>query len=101
MNKKEAIEEIRRQSKNGAVGFAVLSMDADDIEMYGDEELKAVFAKLGKRAKARLLSILMGECHATLEESLEYGFKRLFESTMRCIDLDGRREEIIEEAKQK
>ena len=97
MTAEEAIMEIKAQSSTGVRGFQVISMDEDDLEVYGDEELKERFSKMTDRQKSRLLSLLMDEVYGTLEESGSYGFGRLFRDTMMLIDDDDRREELYAE----
>ena len=97
MTAEEAIKEIEAQSSTGVRGFQVISMDEDDLEVYGDEELKERFSKMTDRQKSRLLSLLMDEIYSTLEESGSYGFGRLFRDTMMLIDDDDRREELYAE----
>ena len=97
MTAEEAIMEIKAQSSTGVRGFQVISMDEDDLEIYGDDELKERFSKMTDRKKARLLSLLMDEVYGTLEESGSYGFGRLFRDTMMLIDDDDRREELYAE----
>jgi len=95
MTKEEAISEIEKQSACGVNGFQVLSMDSDDIEMYGDDALKKRYAKMTDSQKAKLLSLLMDEIYDTLEEGDSWGFGNLFRNTMYCIDVEERRDEII------
>ena len=97
MTAEEAIMEIKAQSSTGVGGFQVISMDEDDLEIYGDEELKERFSKMTDRQKSRLLSLLMDEVYGTLEESNSYGFGRLFRDTMMLIDDDDRRDELYAE----
>lgn len=97
MTAEEAIMEIKAQSSTGVRGFQVISMDEDDLEVYGDEELKERFSKMTDRQKSRLLSLLMDEVYGTLEESGSYGFGRLFRDTMMLIDDDDRRDELYAE----
>ena len=89
--------EIKAQSSTGVRGFQVISMDEDDLEVYGDDELKERFSKMTDRQKSRLLSLLMDEVYGTLEESNSYGFGRLFRDTMMLIDDDDRRDELYAE----
>lgn len=97
MTAEEAIMEIKAQSSTGVRGFQVISMDEDDLEVYGDDELKERFSKMTDRQKSRLLSLLMDEIYSTLEESGNYGFGRLFRDTMMLIDDDDRRDELYAE----
>ena len=97
MTAEEAIMEIKAQSSTGVRGFQVISMDEDDLEVYGDDELKERFSKMTDRQKSRLLSLLMDEVYGTLEESSSYGFGRLFRDTMMLIDDDDRRDELYAE----
>ena len=97
MTAEEAIMEIKAQSSTGVRGFQVISMDEDDLEGYGDDELKERFSKMTDRQKSRLLSLLMDEVYGTLEESNSYGFGRLFRDTMMLIDDDDRRDELYAE----
>ena len=97
MTAEEAIMEIKAQSSTGVRGFQGISMDEDDLEIYGDEELKERFSKMTDRQKSRLLSLLMDEVYGTLEESNSYGFGRLFRDTMMLIDDDDRRDELYAE----
>lgn len=97
MTAEEAIMEIKAQSSTGVRGFQVISMDEDDLEVYGDDELKERFSKMTDRQKSRLLSLLMDEIYGTLEESGSYGFGRLFRDTMMLIDDDDRRDELYAE----
>lgn len=97
MTAEEAIMEIKAQSSTGVRGFQVISMDEDDIEMYGDKELKERFAKMTEWQKEKLLSLLMDEVYETMEESESYGFGRLFRDTMMLIDDDDRRDELYAE----
>lgn len=97
MTAEEAIMEIKAQSSTGVRGFQVISMDEDDLEVYGDDELKERFSKMTDRQKSRLLSLLMDEIYSTLEESNSYGFGRLFRDTMMLIDDDDRRDELYAE----
>ena len=97
MTAEEAIMEIKAQSSTGVRGFQVISMDEDDLEIYGDDELKERFSKMTVKQKAKLLSLLMDEIYSTLEESGSYGFGRLFRDTMMLIDDDDRREELYAE----
>ena len=97
MTAEEAIMEIKAQSSTGVRGFQVISMDEDDLEIYGDDELKERFSKMTDRQKSRLLSLLMDEVYGTLEESNSYGFGRLFRDTMMLIDDDDRRDELYAE----
>lgn len=97
MTAEEAIMEIKAQSSTGVRGFQVISMDEDDLEVYGDDELKERFSKMTDRQKSRLLSLLMDEVYGTLEESGAYGFGRLFRDTMMLIDDDDRRDELYAE----
>ena len=97
MTAEEAIMEIKAQSSTGVRGFQVISMDEDDLEVYGDDELKERFSKMTDRQKSRLLSLLMDEVYGTLEESNSYGFGRLFRDTMMLIDDDDRRDELYAE----
>ena len=97
MTAEEAIMEIKAQSSTGVRGFQVISMDEDDLEVYGDEERKERFSKMTDRQKSRLLSLLMDEVYGTLEESNSYGFGRLFRDTMMLIDDDDRRDELYAE----
>lgn len=97
MTAEEAIMEIKAQSSTGVRGFQVISMDEDDLEVYGDDELKERFSKMTDRQKSRLLSLLMDEVYGTLEESNYYGFGRLFRDTMMLIDDDDRRDELYAE----
>ena len=97
MTAEEAIMEIKAQSSTGVRGFQVISMDEDDLEVYGDDELKERFSKMTDRQKSRLLSLLMDEVYDTLEESSSYGFGRLFRDTMMLIDDDDRRDELYAE----
>ena len=97
MTAEEAIMEIKAQSSTGVRGFQVISMDEDDLELYGDDELKERFSKMTDRQKSRLLSLLMDEVYGTLEESNSYGFGRLFRDTMMLIDDDDRRDELYAE----
>ena len=97
MTAEEAIMEIKAQSSTGVRGFQVISMDEDDLEVYGDDELKERFSKMTDRQKSRLLSLLMDEVYDTLEESNSYGFGRLFRDTMMLIDDDDRRDELYAE----
>ena len=98
MTAEEAIMEIKAQSSTGVrMGFQVISMDEDDLEVYGDDELKERFSKMTDRQKSRLLSLLMDEVYGTLEESNSYGFGRLFRDTMMLIDDDDRRDELYAE----
>ena len=97
MTAEEAIMEIKAQSSTGVRGFQVISMDEDDLEVYGDEELKERFSKMTDKQKSRLLSLLMDEVYGTLEESNSYGFGRLFRDTMMLIDDDDRRDELYAE----
>ena len=55
MTAEEAIMEIKAQSSTGVRGFQVISMDEDDLEVYGDDELKERFSKMTDRQKSRLL----------------------------------------------
>ena len=96
MTAEEAIMEIKAQSST-VRGFQVISMDEDDLEVYGDDELKERFSKMTDRQKSRLLSLLMDEVYDTLEESSSYGFGRLFRDTMMLIDDDDRRDELYAE----
>ena len=97
MTAEEAIMEIEARSSTGVRGFQGISMDEDDLEIYGDEELKERFSKMTDRQKSRLLSLLMDEVYGTLEESNSYGFGRLFRDTMMLIDDDDRRDELYAE----
>ena len=97
MTAEEAIMEIKAQSSTGVRGFQVISMDEDDLEVYGDDELKERFSKMTDRQKSRLLSLLMDEVYGTLEESNSYGFGKLFRDTMMLIDDDDRRDELYAE----
>ena len=97
MTAEEAIMEIKAQSSTGVRGFQVISMDEDDLEVYGDDELKERFSKMTDKQKSRLLSLLMDEVYGTLEESNSYGFGRLFRDTMMLIDDDDRRDELYAE----
>lgn len=96
MKKNDAIAEIKAQAKmsKGIMGFQVLSMDSDDVEEYMSDEVKARFEKMSKKQKQAFLSLLMDEIHDTLEESLEYGFKKLLADTVEMTDMD----ELMEQA---
>ena len=94
MTAEEAISEIKRQSANGINGFQVLSMDEEDVEMYGDKELKERFAKMTDKQKAKMLSLLMDEIYDTMEEAEPYGFGNMFRDTLVFLDSEDRREEI-------
>lgn len=100
MTKEEAIKEIEAQSSTGVKGFQVISMDEDDIEMYGDKELKEKFAKMTNKQKAKLLSLLMDEMYDTFEQGDNWGFGNLFRDTMDYIDDEERRDEIINQAEE-
>ena len=63
MTAEEAIKEIKAQSRVCVNGFRVIKMNADDIEEYGDKELKERFAKMTVKQKAKLLSLLMDEIY--------------------------------------
>lgn len=97
MTAEEAIREIEAQSSNGVKGFQVISMDEDDIEMYGDKELKERFAKMTDRQKAKLLSLLMDEVYDTMEQAEPYGFGNMFRDTLVFIDEENRRGELYAE----
>ena len=95
MTAEEAIKEIEAQSNGTCVkGFQVISMCEDDIEMYGDKELKERFAKMTDRQKAKLLSLLMDEVYDTMEEAEPYGFGNMFRDTLKFIDGENRRGEL-------
>lgn len=94
MTAEEAIKEIEMQSSTGVKGFQVISMDEDDIEMYGDKELKERFAKMTDRQKAKLLSMLIDEVYDTMEEAESYGFGNIFRDTLVFIDEENRRGEL-------
>ena len=98
MNAEEAINEVKAQAEAGVKAFQVLSMQAEDVEMYGDKELKQRFATLNDQQKDKLLSLLMDEVHDTLETSEWYGFKKLIEDTLGDIDAEDRREELYMQA---
>ena len=98
MNATEAINEIKAQSEAGVKAFQVLTMENEDIEMYGDNELKQRFATLTDKQKDKLLSLLMDEVHDTLETSEWYGFKKILEDTLGDIDAEDRREELYMQA---
>ena len=95
MTAEEAIKEIEAQSNGTCVkGFQVISMDEEDIEMYGDKELKERFAKMTDWQKEKLLSLLMDEVYGTMEESESYGFGNMFRDTLKLIDEENRRGEL-------
>ena len=95
MTAEEAIKEIEAQSNGTCVkGFQVISMCEDDIEMYGDKELKERFAKMTEWQKEKLLSLLMDEVYETMEESESYGFGNMFRDTLKYIDEENRRGEL-------
>jgi hypothetical protein len=96
MKKNDAIAEIKAQAKmsKGIMGFQVLSMDAHDVDEYLSDEIKARFEKMSKKQKQAFLSLLMDEVNDTLEESLEYGFRKLLADTVEMIDVD----ELMERA---
>jgi hypothetical protein len=96
MTAEEAIKEIEAQSRIGVKGFQVISMDEDDIEMYGDKELKERFAKMTDKQKAKLLSLLMDEIYDTMEEAEPYGFGNMFRDTLIFIDEENKRGELYE-----
>ena len=97
MTAEEAIKEIEAQSSTGVKGFQVISMDEDDIEMYGDKELKERFAKMTDKQKEKLLSLLMDEVYDTMEEAEPYGFGNMFRDTLIFIDGENRRGELYAE----
>ena len=90
MNKEEAINEIRKQAENGVTGFQILSMDAEDVEMYCGDDFKKRYANLGEKAKEKLLSMLMDECYDTLEEGEEFGFRNLLQTTLDYLEREDR-----------
>lgn len=97
MTAEEAIMEIKAQSSTGVRGFQVISMDEDDLEVYGDEELKERFSKMTEWQKEKLLSLLMDEVYETMEESESYGFGNMFRDTLKYIDEENRRGELYAE----
>lgn len=99
MTAEEAIKEIKAQSRVCVNGFQVISINADDIEEYGDKELKERFAKMTVKQKAKLLSLLMDEIYNTMEEGEDYGFGNMFRDTMTFIDEENRRDELYEACK--
>ena len=93
MTKEEAIFEIEAQSKLGMTAFQVLSLDSQDIEEYGDDDLKMRFNDMPLEAKAKLLSLLIDEMYDTIDN------RTLFNMAMEFIDGDNRRDEICNQAK--
>ena len=96
MKKNDAIAEIKAQAKmsKGIMGFQVLSMDSHDVDEYMSDEVKTRFEKMSKKQKKAFLSLLMDEVNDTIEESLEYGFKKLLMDTVETVDMD----ELMERA---
>ncbi len=97
MTAEEAINEIKKQSEIGINGFQVLSMDEEDVEMYGDDDLKKRFSKMTNEQKAKMLSLLMDEIYDTMEESEPYGFGNMFRDTLIFLDGEDRRKELYAE----
>ena len=98
MNKEEAINEIRKQAENGVTGFQILSMDAEDVEMYCGDDFQKRYANLVEKAKEKLLSMLMDECYDTLEEGEEFGFRNLLQTTLDYLDREDRIDEMFANA---
>ena len=94
MTAEEAIKAIKEIDAQCVSGFQVISMCEDDIEIYGDKELKERFAKMTDRQKAKLLSLLMDEVYDTMEVAEPYGFGNMFRDTLKFMDEENRRGEL-------
>ena len=96
MTKEEAINEIECQSKMGEpIGFQILSIDKEDIEVYAPDHVRRFFNSLTSDQQKKWLSWLADEMMTTFEETGEYGCKRLMLDTMEYVENEG--ETVAEE----
>ena len=96
MTKNDAINFVK--SLKDETGVVVISLNKDDIEEYGDEEMKRRFAKMNANQKKKLLSMIAEEIRNSIEEADEYGFGNIFLNTMDWIKQDDRIDDFYMEA---
>lgn len=92
MTREEVKQELERQ-EDVVAGYSLVSIEADDVEAYADEDFRDRFAKLNERQQERLLSLMMEEVIEYMEENI--GFGEMFRNAMDCLDEEDRREEIF------
>ena len=96
MTSSEAIKMIKDAEKCGSKGFAVICMEDEDIETYGDGELKEKYGKLTDEQKIRFCGKMMDEVYDVFEEGVDYGFGRIFRDALRFAEDDGKLDEMME-----
>ena len=85
MTREEVIEMMVKQ--DGKAGFFVVSVENDDIEFYGDEELQERFFKMKQDIRKCFLSVLANRMGEMFELGDEYGFRKLMQDTLADPDI--------------
>lgn len=84
MTRQEVIEMMAKA--DGKAGYFVVSVEDDDIEFYGDEELQERFFKMKQDIRKCFLSILANSMDEMFELGDEHGFRKLFQDTVESTD---------------
>lgn len=85
MTREEVIEMMAKADDNA--GYFVVSVENDDIEFYGDEELEERFFKMKPEIRKRFLSILANSMDEMFELGDKYGFRKLMQDTFADPDI--------------
>lgn len=85
MTREEVIEMMAKA--DGKAGYFVVSVDDDDIEFYGDEELQERFFKMRQDIRKCFLSVLANRMEEMFELGDEYGFRKLMQGTLADPDI--------------
>lgn len=103
MNGEEVVEAVAKdslsQSDDKVLGYWLVSISTSDIEQYFPDELKERFNRLDLDRQKKFCSWLMDQMAEMFEESPEYGFRELFESTLDVLTEDEIKEAMTNDDK--
>ncbi len=79
-------------------GFFVVVMDTDDVDNYLPEDMRERFYKLTKPQQEEFLSLLMDNLSSISEESPDFGFRKLLDYTVKCLQQEKEIDNLFAEA---
>ena len=88
MNKENAIREILDIAENGELGFQVMSMGREDLELYAPKAWQERIGKMTDEQLKTVCSRLMDEMWEMFEVGDGWGFGELLKDTVLHLDKD-------------
>ncbi len=91
MTKEEVIQRMNNDTDNRA--YYVITMDEEDVRLYGSDELKKRFFALPPEKRMAVMHHMLDEVMDTFEEGDNWGFGNCFRDTENAITTTGMMEE--------